>query len=171
ENMLFTHRGLSGPAILQISNYWQAGQTLIIDCYPDGKIDELLAIQRQQSPQQQLKTVLYKILPKRLIEYFFQTHLTTLPADRVLAQLSNKELALLTEKIHHWHIQPNGTEGYRTAEITLGGVDTRFISSKTMQAKQVPNLYFIGEVLDVSGWLGGYNLHWAWSSAWVCAQE
>lgn len=167
NQMLFTHRGLSGPAMLQISNYWQANQTLEIDLLPTDNIIDYLQTLRQQSPKLQLKTALARILPKRLVELWLAEKLLD---DQVLGQLSKVRLEQLQQLIHHWQFEPNGTEGYRTAEVTLGGIDTTAISSKTMQANQIVGLYFIGEVLDVTGWLGGYNFQWAWSSAYVCAE-
>ena len=167
NQMLFTHRGLSGPAILQISNYWQMGEAVGIDLLPANNILDILQELRQSSPKLQLKTVLSRYLPKKLVELWFEQHLLK---DQVIAQLSKAELQYLEQFIHHWQFVPNGTEGYRTAEVTMGGVDTDHISSKTMEAKAVPGLYFIGEVLDVTGWLGGYNFQWAWSSAFACAE-
>ena len=167
NQMLFTHRGLSGPAILQISNYWQMGEAVGIDLLPANNILDILQELRQSSPKLQLKTVLSRYLPKKLVELWFEQNLLK---DQVIAQLSKAELQYLEQFIHHWQFVPNGTEGYRTAEVTMGGVDTDHISSKTMEAKAVPGLYFIGEVLDVTGWLGGYNFQWAWSSAFACVE-
>ncbi|MDH2998965.1 hypothetical protein A1D22_03700 [Pasteurellaceae bacterium LFhippo2] len=167
NQMLFTHRGLSGPAILQISNYWDMGETVEIDLLPTESIVDILAELRQSSPKLQLKTVLSRYLPKKLVELWIEQQMLK---DQVIAQLSKNDLQFLEQFIHHWHFLPNGTEGYRTAEVTMGGVDTDHISSKTMEAKNVQGLYFIGEVLDVTGWLGGYNFQWAWSSAYACAQ-
>ncbi|QLB14259.1 hypothetical protein A6B39_01755 [Mannheimia granulomatis] len=167
NQMLFTHRGLSGPAILQISNYWELGETVEIDLLPSDSIIEILNDLRQSSPKLQLKTVLGRYFPKKLVDLWLVQNLVT---DKVIAQLSKADLAFLDQFIHHWHFLPNGTEGYRTAEVTKGGVDTDFISSKTMEAKNVEGLYFIGEVLDVTGWLGGYNFQWAWSSAFACTE-
>ncbi|KAE9525411.1 NAD(P)/FAD-dependent oxidoreductase [Testudinibacter aquarius] len=167
NQMLFTHRGLSGPAMLQISNYWQPNQTLAIDLLPQQNISDYLHELRQTSPKMQLKTALGRILPKRLVELWLELKLFD---DQAIAQLSKVRLQQLEQLIHHWQFDPNGTEGYRTAEVTMGGVDTAVISSKTMQAHDIPGLYFIGEVLDVTGWLGGYNFQWAWSSAYVCAE-
>ncbi|WP_439242989.1 NAD(P)/FAD-dependent oxidoreductase [Lonepinella sp. BR2474] len=168
-DMLFTHRGLSGPAMLQISNYWQLNEPVHIDLLPDQTIVDLITAQKAHSPNMQLKTALSQVLPKRLVELWIEHQRLTL-GDKTLAQISKADLQSLTELIHQWQFHPNGTEGYRTAEVTLGGVDTQFISSKTMQANQVAGLYFIGEVLDVTGWLGGYNFQWAWSSAYACAK-
>lgn len=167
NQMLFTHRGLSGPAILQISNYWEMGESVEINLLPSENIVEIVQELRQSSPKLQLKTVLNRHFPKKLVELWFEQHLLQ---DKVIAQLTKADLQQLEQFIHHWHFLPNGTEGYRTAEVTMGGVDTDYISSKTMEAKQVEGLYFIGEVLDVTGWLGGYNFQWAWSSAYACAK-
>lgn len=167
NQLLFTHRGLSGPAILQISNYWQPNESIEIDLLPQQPIDQYLSQLRQQSAKLQLKTALNRLFPKKLVELWFQQgHIQ----DQSLANLSNIQLKNLVNLIHHWQVTPNGTEGYRTAEVTLGGVDTHDISSQTMQANNVKGLYFIGEVLDVTGWLGGYNFQWAWSSAYACAK-
>lgn len=167
NQMLFTHRGLSGPAILQISNYWELGETVEIDLLPSESIVNILNELRQSSPKLQLKTVLSRYLPKKLVDIWLEQKLLT---DKIIADLSKKDLAFLDEFIHRWRFLPNGTEGYRTAEVTKGGVDTDYISSKTMEVKNVERLYFIGEVLDVTGWLGGYNFQWAWSSAFACAE-
>lgn len=167
NQMLFTHRGLSGPAMLQISNYWQMGEAVDIDLLPAENILDILQELRQSSPKLQLKTVLNRYLPKKLVELWFEQHLLK---DQVIAQLNKAELQHLDQFIHHWQFIPNGTEGYRTAEVTMGGVDTDHISSKTMEVKSISGLYFIGEVLDVTGWLGGYNFQWAWSSAYACAE-
>lgn len=167
ENLLFTHRGLSGPAILQISSYWLPGEFVSINLLPDLDIDAFLNEQRAAHPNQSLKNTLSMHLPKRLVECLQQQG--QIP-DVQLKQLNSKEQQLLVALLTCWRVQPNGTEGYRTAEVTLGGVDTDELSSRTMEAKKVPGLYFIGEVMDVTGWLGGYNFQWAWSSAWACAQ-
>lgn len=167
ENLLFTHRGLSGPAILQISSYWQAGEAIIINLLPDvsfeGDFQRLLENNRNQS----IKNCLAQILPKRLIEALMQLNLI---ADLTVKQLTPTQQQVLYQTLTRWMVTPNGTEGYRTAEVTLGGVSCDALSSKTMEAKNHPNLYFIGEVVDVAGWLGGYNFQWAWSSAFACAQ-
>ncbi|WP_233117651.1 NAD(P)/FAD-dependent oxidoreductase [Aggregatibacter actinomycetemcomitans] len=167
HQMLFTHRGLSGPAILQISNYWQPGESIHLDLLPYQDIRHYLDDLRQSSPKLQLKTALARLLPKKLVELWLDQGLLQ---DEVLARLSKVRLENLVNLIHNWQFVPNGTEGYRTAEVTMGGVDTHAISSKTMESNQVGRLYFIGEVLDVTGWLGGYNFQWAWSSAYACAQ-
>jgi predicted Rossmann fold flavoprotein len=167
EAMLFTHRGLSGPAVLQISSYWLPGEFVTIDLSPATPLEAFLTAQREAHPNLSLKNSLAKILPKRLVEVL--QALKVVP-DITLKQLNSKQQTELAQTLHAWRIQPNGTEGYRTAEVTLGGVDTTQLSSKTMEARAVPGLYFIGEVADVTGWLGGYNFQWAWSSAWACAQ-
>ncbi|HDG1676260.1 TPA: NAD(P)/FAD-dependent oxidoreductase [Kluyvera ascorbata] len=167
ESLLFTHRGLSGPAVLQISSYWQAGEFLSINLLPDIDLADFLDVQRAEHPNQSLKNTLAMQLPKRLVECLQQ--LGQIP-DVTLKQLNVRDQQTLVDTLTDWRVQPNGTEGYRTAEVTLGGVDTNELSSRTMEAKKAPGLYFIGEVMDVTGWLGGYNFQWAWSSAWACAQ-
>ena len=167
ESLLFTHRGLSGPAVLQISSYWQPGEFVTINLLPECNLAAFLDAQRAEHPNQSLKNTLAMQLPKRLVECL--QLLGQIP-DLSLRQLNSKEQQLLIETLTAWRVQPNGTEGYRTAEVTLGGVDTNELSSRTMEARRVPGLYFIGEVMDVTGWLGGYNFQWAWSSAWACAQ-
>jgi len=167
ESLLFTHRGLSGPAVLQLSSYWQPGEFVTINLLPDTQLDDFINEQRVAHPNQSLKNTLAMLLPKRLVECLQQ--LEQIP-DVSLKQLNHRQQAELIQTLQAWRVQPNGTEGYRTAEVTLGGVDTHELSSRTMEAKNVPGLYFIGEVMDVSGWLGGYNFQWAWSSAWACAQ-
>ena len=166
ENILFTHRGLSGPAILQISSYWHPGENVSINLLPDTDLEGYLQEKRQAQPNQLLKNTLSRLLPKRFIEIMIENN--QLP-DTSLAQLSNERITQITTLLQAWLVLPNGTEGYRTAEVTLGGVDTRNLSSKTMEATKITGLYFIGEVVDVTGWLGGYNFQWAWSSAAVCA--
>ena len=167
ENLLFTHRGLSGPAVLQISSYWQPGEFVTVNLLPDCNLDDFLNEQRGAHPNQSLKNTLAMQLPKRLVECLQQ--LGQIP-DVTLKQLNVRDQQALVETLTAWRVQPNGTEGYRTAEVTLGGVDTNELSSRTMEARKAPGLYFIGEVMDVTGWLGGYNFQWAWSSAWACAQ-
>jgi len=166
ENILFTHRGLSGPAILQISSYWRAGEAIEINLLPQLDLETELKAKRQQKIKNKLKTILESHLPKRLIAAFLPEDML----DLSLQDLSDKQIRLVAGRINSWTIKPNGTEGYRTAEVTTGGVDCGAVSSKTMESKQVPGLYFIGEVLDVTGWLGGYNFQWAWSSAWCAGQ-
>ena len=168
EAMLFTHRGLSGPAMLQMSSYWYPGETLQVNLLPNEDVHALIKQAKQQQPRSSLITLLSKYLPKRMVQ--------TLAAHgqwptKNLADISNGELERVTELISAWPIKPNGTEGYRTAEVTIGGIDVNQVSSKTMESKLQPGLYFIGEVLDVTGWLGGYNFQWAWSSGWVCGES
>lgn len=166
ENVLFTHRGLSGPAMLQISNYWRPGQSLTVDLLPMTDLAEQLRQLRATRSKTALKTVLGDFLPKRLIARLIDEDLL----HGNLADLSSAQIDQIADRIHRWTIKPNATEGYRTAEVTLGGVDCNAISSKTMACLAVPGLYFIGEVLDVTGWLGGYNFQWAWSSGWCAGQ-
>jgi predicted Rossmann fold flavoprotein len=166
ENLLFTHRGLSGPAMLQISNYWRPGQSLTIDLLPETDLAEHLWQLKTTKPKAALKTVLVELLPKRLIACLIEEKLL----NSNMADLSTAKIDVITDCISHWTIKPNATEGYRTAEVTIGGVDCNAISSKTMGCHDVPGLYFIGEVLDVTGWLGGYNFQWAWSSGWCAGQ-
>lgn len=167
ESILFTHRGLSGPAVLQLSSYWQPGEFVSVNLLPDTDLDAFINEQRTAHPNQSLKNTLAMVLPKRLVECLQQPE--HIP-DVTLKQLNVRQQSELLETLQNWRVQPNGTEGYRTAEVTLGGVDTNELSSRTMEAKKAPGLYFIGEVMDVTGWLGGYNFQWAWSSAWACAQ-
>jgi predicted Rossmann fold flavoprotein len=166
ENVLFTHRGLSGPAILQISSYWRAGEEVVINLLPQVNLDVELKAKRQQKLKNKLKTILEECLPKRLVGAFLPEDLLELS----MQDASDKQIQRVADRLHYWTVKPNGTEGYRTAEVTSGGVDCDAISSKTMECTQVPGLYFIGEVLDVTGWLGGYNFQWAWSSAWCAGQ-
>jgi predicted Rossmann fold flavoprotein len=167
EDMLFTHRGLSGPAILQISSFWQPGDELLINLLPQLDLSAFLQEQQQKHPDQELKTALGKVLPKRLVEKLIEIKVIN---NQPLKALQHKSIANISQTLHHYVFKPNGTEGYRTAEVTLGGVDTNELSSKTMEAKKQPGLYFVGEVMDVTGWLGGYNFQWAWSSGWVAGQ-
>ena len=171
ENILFTHRGLSGPAILQISSFWQAGEAVIINLLPEKNLNETINNWREQQPQKSLKNLLATLLPKRFIEVLINDNtLTTTVADKAVNQLNHDEVDDLAKAIHTWKIKPHGTEGYRTAEVTLGGINTNELSSKTFEAKKSKGLYFIGEVVDVTGWLGGYNFQWCWSSGWACGQ-
>jgi predicted Rossmann fold flavoprotein len=166
ENTLFTHRGLSGPAVLQISSYWQQGEAVTIDLLPDRDALEWLQERRQARPLAQLKTVLAECLPNRLAERFA----VQWPADCIMRQCDGPLLQSVAQQLQAWRIKPGGTEGYRTAEVTLGGVDTQELSSRTMEARRQPGLYFIGEVVDVTGWLGGYNFQWAWASGYSAGQ-
>jgi predicted Rossmann fold flavoprotein len=169
ENILFTHRGLSGPAVLQISNYWESGDTLHIDLLPGIKAGEWLIQLKQNQGKSLLRTALNQKLAKALVNEL-QTLWWDELKDDPLARFSDKKLDEIGDNLNHWRIKPSGTEGYRTAEVTLGGVDTSGISSKTMEAKQYSGLYFIGEVLDVTGHLGGFNFQWAWSSGYAAGE-
>lgn len=166
EHSLFTHRGLSGPAMLQLSSYWHPGEEIFINLLPEHDLDALLKDARLAHPHKHMHSFLVSYLPKRLLEVFISPNL----AEKKLADLSNRDCELITQVLQDWSIKPNGTEGYRTAEVTIGGVDCNAISSKTMETIKVPGLYFIGESLDVTGWLGGYNFQWAWSSGWAAGQ-
>lgn len=168
EALLFTHRGLSGPSVLQISSYWTAGQYITIDLLPEVDTALLLAQATKKHPNQSLKNTLAKVLPKRLVEMLISREEID---DKPLKQFAGNQLHSISEKLHNWKVLPNGTEGYRTAEVTLGGVDTDGISSKTMECKSVAGLYFVGEVLDVAGHLGGYNFQFCWSSGFVAGQN
>jgi len=164
ENILFTHRGLSGPAILQISNYCPPGQTFAIDLLPDRNATELLLAQRQSGKE--LKTVLAQYLPARFTQVWCERFAPSKPMHRY----SNAELDTIARRLQRWELTAAGTEGYPKAEVTLGGVDTNELSSKTMESRRVPGLFFIGEVVDVTGWLGGYNFQWAWASGHAAGQ-
>lgn len=166
ENILFTHRGLSGPAILQISSYWSPGEEIIINLLPNINLSDQIILSRKNQPQIKLKTLLHKLLPKRLVNILLDNDLL----DKTLQEISSEQIDNISQRIQSWRIKPNGTEGYRTAEVTLGGVDCDALSSKTFESKTNPGLYFIGEVMDISGWLGGYNFQWAWSSGWCAGQ-
>ena len=166
EGMLFTHRGLSGPSILQISSYWREGEVIFVNLIPDIPLYDLLRTQRQAQGRRNLTTELAHHLPARLVEYL-TAHLAL---SSNLADQSDARLIEICSALKAWPLTPNGSEGYRTAEVTLGGIDTDALSSKTMMSKTVPDLYFIGEAVDVTGWLGGYNFQWAWSSGWAAAQ-
>ncbi len=167
ENILFTHRGLSGPAILQISSFWRAGQAVTINLLPELDLKQQLADWRETQAQKSLKNSLATILPKRFVEIL---HDSKAIPDCNINQLTHGQIDALADYIHAWQIKPNGTEGYRTAEVTLGGVDTDELSSKTFEAKKAKGLYFIGEVTDVTGWLGGYNFQYAWSCGFAAGQ-
>lgn len=166
ENLLFTHRGLSGPAILQISSFWQAGDTLEINLLPEHDALSWLQQQQAERPNSELKTLLGEIFTKKMANLLAEHWFVSKP----MKQYTPAELAQVSDKLGAWQVVPAGTEGYRTAEVTLGGVDTREVSSKTMESLKSPGLYFIGEVLDVSGHLGGFNFQWAWASAYAAAQ-
>lgn len=166
ENILFTHRGLSGPAILQISSFWQPGDAIEINLLPHLNLAEWLDDQRRERPNAELKTLLAELFTRKMAGLLAEHWLESKP----LKQYSPSELIEIAEKIANWRLVPAGTEGYRTAEVTIGGVDTREVSSKTMESQKSPGLYFIGEVLDVTGHLGGFNFQWAWASGYAAAQ-
>ncbi len=160
EALLFTHRGLSGPSVLQLSSYWREGEAIWVNLIPDLPLYDLLRDQRQAVGRKALTTELARHLPTRLVEYLAHH----IPMKGNLADQSDTALSELIAALSNWRLTPSGTEGYRTAEVTLGGIDTDGLSSKTMEARDVPGLYVIGEAVDVTGWLGGYNFQWAWSS-------
>ncbi|MDR3471808.1 MAG: NAD(P)/FAD-dependent oxidoreductase [Devosia sp.] len=166
EALLFTHRGLSGPAILQISSYWREGDSLAIDLLPGADALETFRRARRDTPKLALQTVLAAHLPKRLAQMLAED--IALPGQ--IGDLSDARLGKAADFLHRWMVKPVSSEGYRTAEVTLGGVDTAGLDSTTMQARKVPGLYVIGEVVDVTGWLGGYNFQWAWASGWAAGQ-
>lgn len=166
EALLFTHRGLSGPSILQISSYWREGDAISIDLLPHRDAGEAIRAVRKTTPKVQVQTVLGSMLPKKLAQLLGDE----LDMTGMIGDFPDKKLALVEAKLKAWTLKPVGSEGYRTAEVTLGGVDTRDLDAKTMQARSVPGLYFVGEVVDVTGWLGGYNFQWAWASGWAAGQ-
>ena len=166
EGMLFTHRGLSGPSILQISSYWREGDDVVIDLARGRDVFVELKLRRKDQPRLQLDNALAAIVPKRLAD---QIAARTFQTAR-LADLSDVKLRTVADAVNAWRVTPNGTEGWRTAEVTIGGIDTDGLSSRTMEAKGMPGLYFVGECVDVTGWLGGYNFQWAWSSGWAAGQ-
>ena len=167
EDLLFTHRGMSGPAILQISSFWRPGTTLQLDLAPGQDVAALLT-QAKQTSRRKLANELVDILPRRLAEAWLGTRSTL--ADRPLAEVRDRDLQQLAGGLQQWELTPSGTEGYRKAEVTVGGVDTRELSSSSFESQRMGGLYFIGEVVDVTGWLGGYNFQWAWASAAACAR-
>ena len=167
EGMLFTHRGLSGPSILQISSYWKEGESLNIDLCPEKNIFNFLLNKRNTSPKQSINSIINSFLAKRLATIICEENEIT----GNIGELSNKNIKKLSDSINNWVVEPIGTEGYKTAEVTLGGVDTNELSSKTMMSKKNPGLFFIGEVVDITGHLGGYNFQWAWSSGFVAGQH
>jgi predicted Rossmann fold flavoprotein len=166
EGMLFTHRGLSGPSILQISSYWKLGDDIKVNLSPKLDVDKFLNDRKISNPKQDISIIVSEILPKRLAHIICNES----KVSGNICELSNKVLNSLSNSINAWAINPTGTEGYRTAEVTLGGIDTEEISSKTMMSKKHPGLFFIGEVVDVTGHLGGYNFQWAWSSGYVAGR-
>ena len=169
DNILFTHRGLSGPAVLQLSSYWQEGEPVVVDLLPGQDALELLKSQKQTQPRVLLRTLLGQHLPKNLV-LELETLWWPQWANKPIAEWPDRLLAEIAGYLKNWMINPAGTEGYRTAEVTLGGVDTRDLSSQTMESKTQERLYFIGEVVDVTGYLGGFNFQWAWSSGYVAGQ-
>jgi predicted Rossmann fold flavoprotein len=168
EDMLFTHRGLSGPAVLQVSSYWRPGETISIDLLPGRNAQDLLREWKRQQPRSLLRTCLSHLLPHKLAQELEALHWPR-AADRPLADWPDRHLDAIATQLQTWKVKPAATEGYRTAEVTLGGVDTRDLSSKTMESR-VPGLFFIGEVVDVTGHLGGFNFQWAWSSGHACGE-
>jgi hypothetical protein len=166
ENLLFTHRGLSGPVILQISNYWQPGDPITVDLLPGRDLMAEFKAAQKAHPQRQLKSVLHEHLPKRLVLALLNDEFISRP----LQSISYADFAIVQRHLQQWILRPAGNEGYKSAEVTMGGINTDEVSSKTMESRKVTGLYFVGEVLDVTGWLGGYNLQWAWSSGWCAGQ-
>lgn len=166
EALLFTHRGLSGPAILQASSYWREGETLTLDLVPDRDATAVLLAGKRARPKAEAKTILGDLLPARLAAAMAAQHLP----PRTIGEIGDGDLRKLGAMLKAWALKPSGTEGYAKAEVTLGGVDTEALSSQTMMAKEVPGLFFIGEAVDVTGWLGGYNFQWAWSSGWAAGE-
>ena len=166
EKILFTHRGLSGPAILQISSYWSPGDEVFIGFLPQIELNAELLRARGEFAENHLKTILAKYVAKRLLNVFYEPVILDTP----MKQLTDGQILAVANILQNWSIKPNATEGYRTAEVTLGGVDCNELSSQTFETKKIPGLFFIGEVLDVTGWLGGYNFQWAWSSGWAAGQ-
>lgn len=167
EDLLFTHRGLSGPAVLQISSYWKEGSEISINLLPDVDLAEQLIIEKSTS-RKNLVNVLAAYLPQRLADGWLQVG--NYPADQRIADMTDKSLRTLGESINNWKIIPNGSEGYKKAEVTRGGIDTKALSQQSMMVNKVPGLYFIGEAVDVTGWLGGFNFQWAWASGVAAGQ-
>jgi predicted Rossmann fold flavoprotein len=164
--LLITHRGLSGPAILQVSNYWEPGKELLLDLLPGLDAEAFLLERQRAQPNAELRTVLADVLPRRFAERLCEAWFPSQP----MRQYTHRQLPDLARQLANWPIVASGTEGYRTAEVTLGGVDTDGVSSTTMESKLQPGLFFVGEVLDVTGWLGGYNFQWAWASGHAAGQ-
>ena len=167
EGLLFTHRGLSGPSILQISSYWREGEAITVDLAPDRDAAAEILAAKTENGKQAVHTAVGRVVPRRLAEALCARE----NLSGKLAEVGDKKLRALAETINAWTVKPVGSEGYRTAEVTLGGVDTAALDQQTMEAKAVPGLFFIGEVADVTGWLGGYNFQWAWSSGWAAGQH
>jgi predicted Rossmann fold flavoprotein len=166
EALLFTHRGLSGPVILQISSYWRKGDAIIIDLAPSQDVFAFLKAARANAPNKEARTALSQLLPKRVAQMLVERT----ACEGRLVEIGDKSLRHLADDVHAWSVTPNGSEGMRTAEVTVGGVDTRELSSKTMEARAVPGLFFIGETVDVTGHLGGFNFQWAWASGHACGE-
>ncbi|MFZ1890330.1 MAG: NAD(P)/FAD-dependent oxidoreductase [Candidatus Binataceae bacterium] len=166
ENILFTHRGLSGPAILQISSYWHPGDSIEIDLMPEHEAERFLLDRKRTRPRAELKTVLAEVLPNRLAESIANAG----AESAVIANLPDRRILEMAARLKRWQMRPSETEGWEKAEVTVGGIDTAGLSSRTMEARDVPGLYCIGEAVDVTGWLGGYNFQWAWSSGWCAGQ-
>ncbi|WP_107846324.1 NAD(P)/FAD-dependent oxidoreductase [Litoreibacter ponti] len=166
EGLLFTHRGLSGPSVLQISSYWREGDLLEVDLAAVANVGETLKTARASAGRVSVKNALARVIPEKLAAQV----VAEVGLEGNLADQNNAAIDRLADRVHRWQIKPVGSEGYRTAEVTLGGVDTDHLDARTMEAKAVPGLYFIGEVVDVTGWLGGYNFQWAWSSGWAAGQ-
>jgi predicted Rossmann fold flavoprotein len=166
EAVLFTHRGVSGPAILQISSYWREGQRISLDLACGRDLSGDLREAKKANGRVALRTVLARFVPEKLARHLEQD----LKIEMPMAELSTARLEQVANRLGDWQLMPVGSEGYRTAEVTLGGIDTQALDGRTMQAKTVPGLYFVGEVVDVTGWLGGYNFQWAWSSGWAAGQ-
>ncbi len=162
EALLFTHRGLSGPAILQVSSYWRDGREIAVDLLPDLDAAALLKDRKRTRPKAGLRTILSEVMPQRLAQH--------LAPEGVIGEQKDKTLETLATRLKDWRVTPTGSEGYAKAEVTVGGVDTAELSSRTMEARKVPGLFVIGEAVDVTGWLGGYNFQWAWSSGWVAGE-
>jgi predicted Rossmann fold flavoprotein len=167
EAVLFTHRGLSGPAILQISSYWQEGERIALDLLPGTDAATVLRARKRARPKAEPKTVLAELLPQRLAQAMAEAHLPAKP----MAEVPDRALDALAALLKRWELLPAGSEGYAKAEVTLGGVDTAALSSRSMEAKSVPGLFVVGEAVDVTGWLGGYNFQWAWASGWVAGES
>lgn len=171
DDLLFTHRGLSGPAVLQISSYWDAGESLKVNLSPDIDYFEAIKAAKNDQPKTKLSKFLNNHLPSRFVESLFGRVLDAEDKGKNLADMSETKIKTLSEHLNAWMIKPNGSEGYRTAEVTRGGIDTDELDSKTFESKRVPGLYFIGECVDVTGHLGGHNFQWAWASGYCCGQE
>lgn len=170
ESILFTHRGISGPAALQVSSYWKLGDQISINLFPDFDLLEWLTQQQTEHPQAELKTILNYKLPKRLAQKLCEYIIQPDTSNKTMRQFNNAELENIAQQLTQWRLLPSGTEGMRTAEVALGGIDTNELSSKTLETKKVNGLYFIGEAVDVTGQLGGFNFQWAWASAWCAGQ-